>query len=112
IWLPTPPHQTPSSRRVRELVAEHGVPVRSPPVGQVVVVGDLRVEVLAPVRRYASPNDQSIVLRLSVPDGPRLLLTGDIETHAQADLGEPEAEILKVPHQGGATSDPDWLRAV
>lgn len=112
IWLPTPPHETPASRLVRELVTEHGVPGRSPPVGEVVAVGDLRLEVLAPVRRYASPNDQSIVLRIGVPDGPRLLLTGDVETHAQADLVGLEAEILKVPHQGAATSDPDWLRAV
>lgn len=109
MWLPTPPHETPASRRVRELVAEHGVPARSPPVGNSVAVGDLQVEILGPVRRYASPNDQSIVLRLSTAHGPRLLLTGDVETHAQADLVGLEAEILKVPHQGAATSDLEWL---
>jgi competence protein ComEC len=31
---------------------------------------------------------------------------------AQADLGPIRADILKVPHQGGATSSLDWLAAV
>jgi competence protein ComEC len=41
-----------------------------------------------------------------------MLLAGDIETHAQADLDHLRADVLKVPHQGAATSDPDWLREV
>lgn len=112
MWLPTPPHATPASRAVSELVVAHGVHARPPPVGETVVFGDLTVEVLAPVRRYVSPNDQSIVLRISAGGGPRLLLTGDVETYAQADLEDVEAEVLKVPHQGAATSDVGWLRSV
>jgi competence protein ComEC len=38
-------------------------------------------------------------------------VTGDIETHAQADLAPVRADVLKVPHQGAATSDLDWLAA-
>jgi competence protein ComEC len=41
-----------------------------------------------------------------------MLLTGDIETVAQADLTRLRADVLKVPHQGAATSDPDWLVSV
>ena len=41
-----------------------------------------------------------------------MLLAGDIETHAQADLGDLEADVLKVPHHGGGTSDPAWLEGV
>ncbi|HEX2155032.1 MAG TPA: ComEC/Rec2 family competence protein [Acidimicrobiia bacterium] len=112
IWLPSPPHSTPASRRVRLLTNETGIPSRHAPVGHTVTLGDLVVEVLAPVRRYASPNDQSVVLLIHAPGGPRLLLTGDIETYAQADLAGLKADILKVPHQGAATSDTAWLAAV
>jgi competence protein ComEC len=41
-----------------------------------------------------------------------MLLAGDIETFAQADLGNLRADVLKVPHQGGATSDAQWLSTV
>jgi competence protein ComEC len=41
-----------------------------------------------------------------------MLLAGDIETVAQAELGHLRADVLKVPHQGAATSDPEWLRGV
>lgn len=112
LWLPSGPHSTPAAREVLQLVESTGVRAGPAPVGQTVLWGDLQIEVLGPVRRYASPNDQSIVVRLGVPGGPRLLLTGDIETHAQGDLGGITAEILKVPHQGAATSDLEWLADV
>lgn len=38
-------------------------------------------------------------------------MSGDIETFAQADIGPIRADVLKVPHQGAATSDLDWLAA-
>jgi competence protein ComEC len=41
-----------------------------------------------------------------------VLMTGDIEVAAQADLGARTADILKVPHHGGATSNLLWLAAV
>ncbi len=41
-----------------------------------------------------------------------MLLSGDIETHAQADLSHLRADVLKVPHQGAGTSDESWLAAV
>lgn len=112
MWLPTPPHSTPASRDVERLVTEYGVAHTPPPVGSSITMGDLRIEVLAPLRRYVSPNDQSTVLRISGPGGPTLLLTGDIETFAQADLAGIRADIVKVPHQGGATSEMEWLTAL
>ena len=112
MWVPGPPHQTPASRRLVGEAAAAGVPMREPPVGERVVLGDLAIEVLGPLRRYASPNDQSIVLRVTGPTGRTLLLTGDIETFAQADLRGVAADILKVPHQGGATSNLEWLEEV
>jgi competence protein ComEC len=41
-----------------------------------------------------------------------MLLVGDIEVVAQRELRGLRADVLKVPHQGAATSDPDWLRQV
>lgn len=112
IWVPGPPHTSPSWKRLERLIADHSVPARAPPVGEVISLDGLTIEVLGPVRRYAAPNDQSAVLMVQASGGPRLLLTGDIEVHAQRDLGGLTAEILKVPHQGGATSDLAWLGAV
>ncbi len=89
--------------------ADAGVGVSTPGVGTFVSVGGIRLEVLGPVRRYASPNDQSVVMVATVND-VSIALVGDIETHAQADLGPVPADVLKVPHQGAATSDLGWIR--
>ncbi len=71
-------------------------------------VGSVRLEVLGPRRRYLSLNDQSIVIRATL--GLRsVLLTGDIEKIAQAEMDPPRADVLKVPHQGAATSYTEWL---
>ena len=110
--MPSQPHETPTSTRIAEIVGRLGIPSRSAPVGETLTFDDLALEVLGPIRRYASPNDQSVVLRVHGPNGVRLLLTGDIETHAQADLVGLDAEVLKVPHQGAATSDLEWLASV
>ena len=71
-------------------------------------IGSISLEVLGPVRRYASPNDQSVVIR-AVLANTTVLLTGDVELHAQDDLGSVSAMVLKVPHHGAATSDGGWL---
>jgi competence protein ComEC len=86
-----------------------GAEVGTPMVGTVGHIGSFTVEVLAPVRRYASPNDGSLVVRI-VAGGTSVLFSGDIEAIAQADLGPLPADVLKVPHQGAATSDLTWIR--
>ena len=111
VWVDTEPHETVSSAELLRAVAESGIPVARPQIGDQLHVGRLLLTVEGPLRRYASPNDQSIVLRV---DGPArsMLLSGDIETVAQAELGHLRADVLKVPHQGAGTSDPAWLEAV
>ncbi len=91
-------------------LAARGVLVEAPAPGWSAAMGELRIEVLGPRRRYASPNDQSLVLRLSAR-GTTVLLPGDVEVVAQRELGPLPADVMKVPHQGAATSDLDWLRA-
>ena len=73
-------------------------------------IGSIDLQVIGPRRRYASLNDQSIVMVATVAD-TRVLLSGDIERIAQGELPAPQVDILKVPHQGAATSDPGWLVA-
>jgi len=80
-------------------------------VGAMEIFGDISIKVLGPLRRYAGANDQSIVLLVSA-GSTTMLMTGDIEEAAQADLGPITADVLKVPHHGGATSNLSWLAAV
>ncbi|WP_322796159.1 DNA internalization-related competence protein ComEC/Rec2 [Tepidiforma sp.] len=57
-------------------------------------------------------NERSLVIEVSY-EGTAILLTGDIEAGAQQVLAEAVAgrvDILKVPHHGSRTSDPNFLR--
>jgi competence protein ComEC len=104
-------HNGDGGETLGSLVAEMqaaGVPVEVPGPGWEAEVGAFRLEVLGPMRRYASPNDASLVLRVSAT-GAVVLLPGDIEAIAQAELGPLAVNVLKVPHQGAATSDLEWL---
>jgi competence protein ComEC len=87
-----------------------GVPASVPNPGSRVRLGEFRVVVLAPLRAYASPNDGSIVADVQWR-GVSVMMAGDIETYAQNDLGPLRSDVLKVPHQGAATSDLEWLAA-
>ncbi len=108
IWAAFEPHATPSSEELLRRAAEVGVPVESPTVGSVLAVGADTLEVIGPRRRYASPNDQSIVLVVTL-DGVRVLLSGDIEEVAQSEISVQSIDLLKVPHQGAGTSHRQWL---
>ena len=98
-----------SASLLREMAAA-GVPAEVPAMGWEADIGAFHLDVLGPVRRYDSPNDGSLVLRL-VAAGTVVLLPGDVEAIAQDDLGPLPADVLKVPHQGAATGDPAWLAA-
>jgi competence protein ComEC len=110
-WMSLEPHSTSASEAVVAGLGERRIPIIDPEVGTRFTLGDLTLIVEAPLRRYASPNDQSLVLTVVGP-GRTMLLSGDIETHAQADLAHLEADVLKVPHQGAGTSDAGWLSDV
>jgi competence protein ComEC len=110
VWADSRFHDTPASEEFFEAVSLAGIPVARPDIAETTRLGGVLIEVLAPSRRFASSNDQSIVLMVT---GPRLkmLLSGDVEVTAQSELGVIKADVLKVPHHGGATSDPHWLEA-
>lgn len=102
IWHPDDPEIDIGS------LAALGAVVETPGPGWQIAVGSLAVEVLGPQRRYDSPNDASVVLLVTAA-GRTALLAGDIEVTAQRELGPIPVDVLKVPHQGAATSDPEWL---
>ncbi|MCB1036719.1 MAG: hypothetical protein KDD47_23035, partial [Acidobacteria bacterium] len=87
--------------------------------GEVVVVGEWRLEVLHPPEEAASlsENDGSLVLSATAR-GLTVLLTGDLETKGEVQLlrgahDRLRADVLKVGHHGSRSStDPRFLRAV
>ncbi len=111
-----PPQQ---AREVEGWVRAAGVPVQRAGLGETRQVGPLRWTVLAPLRSYhgssSDPNNDSVVVRLVV-GGSTVLLSGDAEPEAQADLlasgADLRADVLKVPHHGSAHQDPAFLDAV
>ena len=108
VWHPPQlGHDSPLDTVVAEFRAA-GVSVSVPRPGDAVRVGALTLAVLGPRRAYAGPNDGSIVIEVRW-GGVSVLMSGDIETHAQRDLGPLRRDVLKVPHQGAATSDLGWL---
>jgi competence protein ComEC len=111
VWVDPDPHTTSAATAFLRAVDGRGIPQSAPLPGERWPLGLLELVVEGPIRRYASPNDQSIVINVLGP-GRSMLLAGDIETHAQADLGHLETDVLKVPHQGAATSDAEWLASV
>ena len=70
-------------------------------------LGGASFSVLGPCRAYESSNDSSLVLRLEFGE-VSALFCGDIEATAELDLvksgQELQADLLKVPHHGSATS--------
>jgi competence protein ComEC len=103
--------------------ARAGVPLVSLDLGERFTWPGLTIDVLAPLPGEARPaaradgteiNNSSVVLRAVTPAG-RVLLTGDVELLAQADLltarTDLAADVLKVPHHGSRYSVPDFLDA-
>jgi len=99
-----------------EIAEARGVPVKRVSTGFALPVRGAELEVIFPPGD-ASPalslNDQSIVLRYEW-DGVRILLTGDIEAQAEANLvgshgGALRADVLKAPHHARNTSSTEPL---
>ena len=111
-------------RRVQAVAARHGVPVVELAAGRSLQWPQLRLDVLAPLRRAPTVlsgdvgtelNDNSLVMTAETAVG-RVLLTGDVENDAQAELLHAgldlHADILKMPHHGSRFSAPEFLDAV
>jgi len=111
-----PPQQ---AAKVARWARDAGVPIVRAALGETRGAGGTRWSVLAPGRAYhgtrSDPNNDSVVIRLQVA-ATVVLLSGDVEPEAQADLlasgADVRADVLKVPHHGSDHQDPDFLAAV
>ncbi len=110
---------SPSYTEFLQAVREEDLPVRRPRAGETLAVGDLRIDVLAPRAcahgNDSDPNNDSLILRLTYREDV-VLFPGDAEEPSQQVLLDDRvslgAEVLKVPHHGGATSLVDFFNAV
>lgn len=90
------------------------VPTRPMTAGARLVLPGIRLTALWPARRIdegSVPNNASIVLAGSV-GGLRVLLTGDVEREAQAQIARlPRLplDVVKTPHHGSSNLDEDFI---
>ena len=93
-----------------------GTPVRMVRGGDKLSIDAVDVETVLASRSFkrAPENNSSVVLRVNAA-GRTVLLTGDIERDAEADLAPRlgHADVLKIPHHGSLTSStPAFLAAL
>ncbi|MFV2001191.1 MAG: ComEC/Rec2 family competence protein [Acidimicrobiia bacterium] len=94
-------------RGVIDAAARASVPIREVQAGRRISIGSIDIEVVSPMRRYASDNDGSIAILATSQRS--VLIPGDIEAIAQADLPELNPNVLVIPHHGSASSDVGWI---
>ena len=110
-------------RTIAGAAAAARAPVVELVAGRTLTWPALRIDVLGPVHPPRSVdaddgtavNDTSLVLRARTPAGT-VLLTGDVELAAQADLlgsgVDLRADVLKIPHHGSRYTSVAFLNAV
>jgi len=125
VWMHPVPTELPVVEQhaaTLRIAERRGIPVRAPPEGAVVALGELILEVLGPPagRPYAGArselNNHSIVVRASVPGVGAVLFAGDTEREAHADLlarhrDRLVADVVVVPHHGSRTTESAFLSA-
>jgi competence protein ComEC len=105
------PSDSPDAEALEEAIAAEGITVRVARAGEVLRVGDVRLEILAPDRCWtgtdSDTNNDSVVVRASLGEDS-VLFVADSEKPAQQVLLDGgvdlEADVLKVPHHGAITS--------
>jgi competence protein ComEC len=116
---PLPESRSPGYLGFLHAIRIEGVAEERPVLGDVLIVGDLRFEVVAPDRCWhgtnSDPNNDSLVLRLTYGRST-VLFANEPEAEAQEAMledGVPlTADVLNVPHHGAATSTAAFFEAV
>ena len=110
---------SPDGAALDEAIASEHDTVRHPRAGEVMWLGDVRLEFLSPDRCWAGTesdtNNDAIVVRASVGEDSVLFATEPEEPAQQVLLDEGvdlHADVLKVPHHGAATSIEPFFQAV
>ena len=90
------------------------IPQSEVSAGQQYSLGDVTVQVLWPARYISEgsmPNNASVVVLVTI-EGHGILLTGDIEREAQAEIMREvksvDVDVVKIPHHGSANLDEDF----
>lgn len=114
LWLADVPEMRQSKyiARLRRETKQKGGMVRWLKQGDKVSFASTQGKVLWPPKDYAPANNNntSLVLRLELPAGQRLLLAGDIEAEVERELvtslaqHELDSDVMLIPHHGSATS--------
>lgn len=103
--------------RALDVTAEKDIDLYKANPGDTYDVGDISLELFAPLRDYGDKNNNSIVMKAEMAD-ISILFTGDAETEAEADIiskfGDSiDADILKTGHHGSSSSSSEaFLKAV
>jgi competence protein ComEC len=115
IWVPHGAAADPDFGPLRELARSKRIPILERGAGSAAVaVGDLLVEPLwpLPIAEHRSQNDRSLVVRIQVA-GHSVLLPGDLEARAEADLvasgADLRSEVIALAHHGSRTSSSDFF---
>jgi competence protein ComEC len=110
---------SPDGEALTEAVTSEHITVRRARAGDVMAVGDVRLEFLSPDRCWSGTesdtNNDAIVVRASVGEDSVLFATEPEEPAQQLLLDEGvdlHADVLKVPHHGAATSIEPFFEAV
>lgn len=105
----------PAEHAVRALAGAHDAAVQEVTAGWSTRIGGVHLEIVAPlapiVGTTSDPNNNSLVVRVSVP-GATMLVTGDLQHEAMSalvDCGCTRADVLKVPHHGSKNRDDEFL---
>jgi competence protein ComEC len=110
---------SPDGAALDEAATSEHLTVRHPRAGDVMQVGDVRLEFLSPDRCWSGTesdaNNDAIVVRATVGEDSVLFATEPEEPAQQVLLDEGadlHADVLKVPHHGAATSIEPFFEAV
>jgi competence protein ComEC len=113
------PDDSPDGAALDEAAAAERLRVRHARAGDVLRVGDVRLEILSPDRCWSGTesdtNNDAIVVRASLGEDSVLFATEPEEPAQQVLLDDGEdlrADVLKVPHHGAATSIEPFFEAV
>ena len=110
-------HGSPLQRKVLTILRDKKVRFERPQSGYREMLGDVLVEVLAPVKKISKTssdaNNNCLVLRISYGN-ISFLMTGDMETEERQSVKKfPRSTVLKIAHHGSANgTDARLMREV